>query len=115
MQPNNVGQRIVAVGRLEHQKGFDLLLHAFARIAPEWPEASLTIFGEGPLRGMLEEQVKQQNIFGRAFFPGVSKTPGSWIQCANIFVLSSRFEGFPNVLVEAMTAGLPVVAFDCPW
>lgn len=109
------GRRIIAVGRLDHQKGFDLLLEAFARVAPDVPDATLTIFGEGPERKSLETQARALGIGGRVSLPGVTETPGDWQDAGDIFVLSSRFEGFPNVLVEALASGFAAIAFDCPW
>ena len=109
------GSRIVAVGRLDRQKGFDLLLEAFALAAPAMPGATLTIFGEGPERAALETQARTLGIDQRVQLPGVTKSPGAWLEAGDIFVLSSRFEGFPNVLVEALAGGLAAVAFDCPW
>ncbi|MBC9031373.1 glycosyltransferase family 4 protein [Sphingomonas sp. JC676] len=106
---------MIAVGRLNEQKGFDLLLDAFAGIADKVPDWRLVIFGEGPERASLERQVRQLGLAGRAFLPGASATPGAWITACDIFVLSSRYEGFPNVLAEAMGSGLAVVAFDCDY
>jgi len=106
---------IVAVGRLVPQKGFDILLRAFGRIADQHPDWSLTIWGDGPEK---EELIRQRNALGlegRVAFPGVSDRPGGWIESGSLFVLASRYEGFPNVLVEAMAAGFPVVSVDCPW
>ena len=111
----NGGKRLVAVGRLEAQKGFDLLLEAFERIARRHTGSTLTIFGEGVDRRALESLSKQLGIAGQVKFAGVTATPGAWIGEADVFVLSSRYEGFPNALLEALGAGLPVVAFDCPW
>ncbi len=109
------GGRIVAVGRLDRQKGFDMLLEAFARAGRERPQATLTIFGEGPERAALELRVRDLGLAGRARLPGTTARPGDWMAEADIFALSSRYEGFPNVLAEALTAGLPCIAFDCPW
>jgi glycosyltransferase involved in cell wall biosynthesis len=109
------GERIVAVGRLEQQKGFDLLLKAFARIATDIPASTLTIFGEGQEQGELQALVETLGLSERVRLPGQTGTPGAWLAEADMFVLSSRFEGFPNVLVEALAAGLPSIAFDCPW
>lgn len=107
--------RVLAVGRLNRQKGFDLLIDAFADIAGRAPNMTLTIFGEGPERPALEEQVRRLGLSSRVRLPGTTKSPVEWINAGDIFVLSSRFEGFPNVLLEAMSAGLASIAFDCPW
>ncbi len=109
------GSRVVAVGRLDRQKGFDLLINAFADIARHTPSMTLTIFGEGPERRALEEQVRHLGLSDRVRLPGTTKSPVEWVNAGDIFVLSSRFEGFPNVLLEAMSAGLASIAFDCPW
>jgi glycosyltransferase involved in cell wall biosynthesis len=108
-------RRLVAVGRLVHQKGFDLLLEAFAKIAPEHPDWSLTLFGEGEQRAHLEALCARLGVANQVQLPGVTGRPGQWVEEAEVFVLSSRFESFGNVVTEAMAAGLPVVAFDCPW
>ncbi len=109
------GANIVAVGRLDPQKGFDLLLAAFRQVVTNGSAVTLTIFGEGLERRALEEQARTLGIADRVRLPGLTTSPGEWIGAGDIFVLSSRFEGFPNVLVEALAAGLPAVAFDCPW
>jgi glycosyltransferase involved in cell wall biosynthesis len=106
-------RRIAAVGRLTGQKGFDLLIAAYQRVRETHPDWLLEIWGEGPDRGALEEQVRRAGLDDCVRLPGITPKPGQWIERASIFVLSSRFEGFSNVLGEAMAAGLPVVSFDC--
>lgn len=112
---NRGNHALVAVGRLVPQKGFDLLLQAFASAAREAPEWSLIIWGEGPERTKLEQQRDALRLNSRVHFPGVTESPGMWIESADAFVLSSRYEGWGIVVLEAMAAGLPVVSFDCEW
>ena len=106
-------KRICAVGRLTHQKGFDLLIAAFASATSGAPDWRLDIWGEGPEREALHALIRDQGLAGRISLRGLSPRPRAWVAEAGIFVLSSRYEGFPNVLGEAMAAGLPVIAADC--
>lgn len=102
---------IVAVGRLERAKGFDLLLHALARL----PEVHLALVGDGNLREALEAQAAALGVSDRVVFAGFQKEPGNWVSAARAFVLSSRYEGMPNAALEALALGVPVAAFDGPW
>jgi GalNAc-alpha-(1->4)-GalNAc-alpha-(1->3)-diNAcBac-PP-undecaprenol alpha-1,4-N-acetyl-D-galactosaminyltransferase len=108
------GRRIVAMGRLVEQKGFDLLLQAFAELSRRHPDWSLVILGEGPSRGSLEALRDRLGLAERVAMPGSVRCPEAILARSDLFVLSSRFEGFPMALCEAMALGLPVVAFDCP-
>jgi glycosyltransferase involved in cell wall biosynthesis len=105
---------LVGAGRLVEQKGFDMLLPAFASVADRFPEWGLLILGEGPERQALERQTVELGIADSVLMPGVVKKLHAILQRCNIFVLSSRFEGQPIALMEAMLCGLPVVSFDCP-
>ncbi len=106
---------LTAVGRLTHQKGFDLLLKAFAQIAAKHPDWRLVIWGEGDDRTVLETQRHALGLQERVEMPGVTSKPGLWIETADVFVLSSRYEGWGIVLLEAMAARLPVVSYECEW
>jgi glycosyltransferase involved in cell wall biosynthesis len=108
------GKTVIAMGRLSREKGFDLLLEAFSRIADRHSDWQLKIVGDGPLRSALEAQATRLNLGRRAQFTGTVTDPYLVLRSADLFVFSSRFEGFGNALCEAMACGLPVISFDCP-
>ncbi len=103
----------LAVGRLNPQKDFSNLLNAFAQVRKEQP-ARLIILGEGEERQMLETLINDLNLGEDVLLPGFVENPYAYMKHASCFVLSSRQEGLPTVLIEAMACGCPVVATDCP-
>lgn len=107
-------KNIVAVGRLEHQKGFDILIDAFSLFLRRQPDARLYLAGEGTLRSALQQQAEKLGIADRVRFIGYQDNPYPLMKYADLFVLASRFEGFPNVLLEALACNAKVVAADCP-
>jgi GalNAc-alpha-(1->4)-GalNAc-alpha-(1->3)-diNAcBac-PP-undecaprenol alpha-1,4-N-acetyl-D-galactosaminyltransferase len=107
-------RRLIALGGLRREKGFDLLIEAFGRVAGLHPEWSLTVLGEGPERPRLEALVRSLRMLDRVSMPGRVADPMPHLASAHAFALPSRYEGFPNALLEAMARGLPVVAFACP-
>lgn len=111
LQPSR--RHLLAVGRLAEQKGFDLLIDAFARLAPSLADWDLVIVGEGPSRSPLAALVEQLGLQDRVYFVGMVGNVGAWYEACDVYVMSSRFEGFGNTLAEAMTHGLPVISFDC--
>ncbi len=106
-------RRLLAVGRLHPVKGFDILLAAFAHIAPLFPDWDLVILGEGAQRGALQRAVDEAGLAGRVSLPGRVGNMTQWYEASDLYVLSSRTEGLSNTLLEAMACGLPCVAFDC--
>lgn len=105
---------VVAGGRLDPQKGFDLLIEAFSALADEYPQWDVKVFGRGAERQRLQETIDSYGLADRIVLAGWTDDLAAHLREADIFALPSRFEGFPNVLCEAMAAGLSVVAFDCP-
>jgi glycosyltransferase involved in cell wall biosynthesis len=112
--PNRAGGPVIAAcGRLVEQKGFGHLIEAFALVRRQIP-AELWILGEGPLRARLEEQARLAGVSEAIWFAGFQAHPQTYLRQAQVFVLSSLWEGFANVVVEAMAVGTPVIATDCP-
>jgi glycosyltransferase involved in cell wall biosynthesis len=108
------GPHLVAAGRLTRQKGFDLLLDAMPIVLQSFPTARLTILGEGVLRATLEEQSRGLGIENAVSFTGFEQNPWRYLKNADVFVLPSRYEGLPNVMLEALALETPVIATDCP-
>jgi GalNAc-alpha-(1->4)-GalNAc-alpha-(1->3)-diNAcBac-PP-undecaprenol alpha-1,4-N-acetyl-D-galactosaminyltransferase len=105
---------VLAVGRLREEKGYDLLIRAFALTRAQHPGWQLAIAGDGPERERLERLVVELGLRSAVTLLGMVDDPGELMRRASLYVVPSRFEGFPNAMIEAMSCGLPVVSFDCP-
>ncbi|KVP52242.1 glycosyltransferase family 4 protein [Burkholderia ubonensis] len=107
-------KRVLAAGRLHPIKQFDVLIDAFSTLAHEFPDWDLYIWGEGPTRDALARQIGALKLDGRVFLPGMTRELWAEMANADIYALTSHFEGLPMAMMEAMAIGLPCVAFDCP-
>jgi glycosyltransferase involved in cell wall biosynthesis len=105
---------VVAAGRLTNQKGFDRLIPAFEQVVRAHPDWSLRIYGSGSHRARLQRQILERGLYNDIRLMGSASSMGEELAKASVYVMSSRFEGFPMVLLEAMSKGLAVVSFDCP-
>lgn len=106
-------KRLLAVGRLSEEKRFSALLRIFANLAPSFPDWDLFLVGAGPERRVLEDQVAELGMTARVYLIGRVGNVGDWYAQADAFALVSRFEGFPNALLEAMAHGVAAVSVDC--
>jgi glycosyltransferase involved in cell wall biosynthesis len=113
-RPEDSTKRIVAAGRLVPQKGFDVLIASFAALLDDYPDWQLVIYGEGTEREALGTAARDLSLGDRVALPGVSKDMRAAFATADLFVLPSRYEGYPNVLLEALASGCAVIATDCP-
>ena len=104
---------VVSAGRYASEKGYDRLIDAFARVAPDYPEWQLRIFGHGPLQERLTKQAASLGLADRVSVPGLAADIEAELAASSVFALSSIHEGLPMVLAEAMACGVPAVAFDC--
>lgn len=107
------GKRLLTVGKFKTVKNHVLLLRAFSRLC-ETTDAQLMLLGEGAMRAELEQVAAAEGIADRVLMPGFVADPAPYYRSADLFVLSSDFEGFGNVIVEALACGTPVVSTDCP-
>lgn len=105
---------VLGVGRLAKPKDFSTLIRAFSIVKPEMKNVKLIILGEGPEREMLEQLIADLGLKNDVYLPGFVDNPYAYMSKADLFVLSSRWEGFGNVIVEAMVCGLPVISTNCP-
>ena len=104
---------IISIGRLEPQKDFKTLISAFGTIADKYPDWKVKIFGKGNMHDELQQFIDNKNLSERVLLCGRTETPFKELKKSKVFVLSSHYEGFPNVLCEGMYAGLPCISSDC--
>lgn len=107
-------KKVVSVGRLALPKNYSSLVRAFRKVVNKYPDWILEIYGDGPQRNELEKLISDLQLGEHVFLKGYSSNVGASISESSIFVLSSIFEGFALVIVEAMTCGVPVVSYACP-
>ena len=111
---DQTSRTVVAAGRLSRTKGFDILIDAWSQVAAAHPDWNLQIWGEGELRPELARQIAERGLTGVVELKGFSQELQAEMARASVFVLSSRAEGYPRVILEAMACGVPVVSTDCP-
>lgn len=104
---------LLSLGRLSPEKQIGQIIHCFNELAPEFPDWDLDIWGDGPERSTFQAQIDSLGLSPRVRLRGLSDHPFQVMAGADIFVMNSRYEGFPNALLEAMAVGLPCVASDC--
>ena len=104
---------LLAVGRLEPVKNLEVLIKKFSQLAKKFPDWDLVILGEGHQRSLLESTICSEGLEARVFIPGLAGNVGEWYEHADLYVMTSQSEGFPNSLAEALAHGLPAVSFDC--
>lgn len=107
-------KKIISVGRLDYYKGFDLMLKVIKIVCEKHQDWKLEIFGEGNMREKLESQIKELSLQTNVKLMGVTKNIQKELLSSSMFIMTSRGEGLPMVLLEAMSCGLPLVSFDCP-
>jgi glycosyltransferase involved in cell wall biosynthesis len=108
------GPNIVAMGRMAREKNFDKIIKAFEVFSSQVLTAQLWLIGSGALTESLMNISRELGVGDRVHFLGFQKNPYIWLKHADLFVMCSEYEGLPNVLLEALACGCPVIAVDCP-
>lgn len=111
---DNREQRIVAVGRLNNQKNYDLLIDAFYDIEKDYPNHRVEIYGQGPEKDRLQNKVDKLGLSNKILFMGTKQNVMKSVANAQLYLMTSNFEGFPNALAEAMASGMPVISTNFP-
>lgn len=109
----NARKSILSLGRLAEEKQVEHVILTFSRIASDFPDWDLHVYGDGPKRKELEDLVRNLQLSSRVYFCGQTANPWEVMKSSDVFVMTSLFEGFPNSLLEAMCIGLPCVAYNC--
>ncbi|MCH5229132.1 MAG: glycosyltransferase family 4 protein [Muribaculaceae bacterium] len=109
-----INKKIIAVGRLVEQKNFSSLINSFAIVKKKFPDWSLNIYGDGYLKSILQKQIIDLDLTKNVFLKGNSINISEEMLDSSLLVLSSKYEGMPLVILEAMACGLPVISYDCP-
>lgn len=113
-ESGNARKILLSLGRITDEKQVHLIVEAFLKIHNQFKDWDLHIYGDGPVKAMLEKIVQESGVTNRIFLKGNTTAPWSVMSGADAFVMASKVEGFPNALLEAMAIGLPCVSFDCP-
>jgi glycosyltransferase involved in cell wall biosynthesis len=108
------GRTVITAGRLTHQKAFDRLIDAFAPVSAAHPDWELHIYGNGRMRRKLLAQIERLGLVGKVRLMGFTAEFEQRLGDASMYAMSSRYEGFPMVLLEAMSKGVPPVSVNCP-
>lgn len=106
--------RALAIGRLEDQKGFDLLIECWIQVYAKYPNWKLDIFGEGSKKEMLQKMINENNLRHVISLKGITRNVQQELLTSDFYIMSSRYEGLPMVLLESIACGLPIVSFNCP-
>lgn len=109
-----MSKKVISVGRYDEQKGYDMLIDAWEVVYRTYPDWNLFIYGDGVLKKDFEQSIKQKHLEQNIFLCAPVKDIEQKYLESSMYVMSSRFEGFGMVLIEAMACGLPCISFDCP-